>query len=186
VRGRRECPKTRRLAPVLLLAWVGLMGAACGSGSAATPAKSSPLPAGKNPSSISRVVCGSDAHEELDNALGLIGTVSSPTWVNHVYSCRYSYPTGSFTLSVKELSSWPETYAYFNGLGARLGNTQKWTSLGQGAFSTSNGSLVVRKDWKVLLVDASTLPPQFGRPPTSAKDVAYTVGDVILGCWAGD
>ena len=29
-----------------------------------------------------------------------------PTWVDHLYSCRYGYPTGSIELSVKELSSW--------------------------------------------------------------------------------
>jgi hypothetical protein len=46
--------------------------------------------------------------------------------------------------------------------------------------------VVVRKDWKVLVVDSSGLPAQFGVPPTSSGDVAVTVGDVILGCWAGD
>ena len=46
--------------------------------------------------------------------------------------------------------------------------------------------MVVRKDWKVLLVDNTGLPPQFGVPPTSSTAVAVTVADVILGCWAGD
>jgi hypothetical protein len=46
--------------------------------------------------------------------------------------------------------------------------------------------VVVRKDWKVLLVDSSGLPAQFGVPSTSSGDVAVTVADVILGCWAGD
>ena len=50
----------------------------------------------------------------------------------------------------------------------------------------TDGSVVVRKDWKVLLVDDSALPTQFGVPPTSASDIAVTVADVILGCWAGD
>ena len=46
--------------------------------------------------------------------------------------------------------------------------------------------MVVRKDWKVLLVNVQGLPPQFGVPPTSSGDVAVTVSDVILGCWSGD
>jgi hypothetical protein len=46
--------------------------------------------------------------------------------------------------------------------------------------------VVVRKDWKVLLVDSSKLPPQFGVPATPSGDVAVTVADVILGCWSGD
>jgi hypothetical protein len=46
--------------------------------------------------------------------------------------------------------------------------------------------MVVRKDWKILTVDISGLPAQFGRPPTSRGDVAVTVADVILACWSGD
>ena len=35
--------------------------------------------------------------------------------VSHLYACRYTYPDGSFTLSVKELSSWNETYLILPG-----------------------------------------------------------------------
>jgi hypothetical protein len=122
----------------------------------------------------------------IASALGVTADVSTPTWVDHLYSCTYKYPTGSMVLSIKELSSWSETFAYFDGLGARLGHAQSLRNLGQGAFQTTDGSVVVRKDWKVLLVDTSGLPPQFGVPATSSADVAVTVGDVILGCWAGD
>ena len=59
-------------------------------------------------------------------------------------------------------------------------------ALGEGAFQTTSGSVVVRKDWKVLLVNNAGLPAQFGVPPTSSGSVAVTVADVILGCWAGD
>ena len=89
-------------------------------------------------------------------------------------------------MSVKELSSWAETDAYYDGLATQLGKTRTLQGLGQGAFQTTDGSVVVRKDWKVLLVDIKGLPAQFGVPPTSSADVAVTVGDVILGCWAGD
>ena len=89
-------------------------------------------------------------------------------------------------MTVKELSSWNETYAYYDSLAARLGRTRTLYSLGQAAFQTTDGSVVVRKDWKVLLVDVSGLPAQFGVPPTSSSSVAVTVADVILGCWAGD
>lgn len=70
--------------------------------------------------------------------------------------------------------------------GDPTGNVGPLGNLGQGAFTTTDGSVVVRKDWKVLLVDISGLPARFGVPPTSAADVADTVADVILGCWAGD
>jgi hypothetical protein len=164
---------------------VALLGAGCAGGSGTATTKG-PLPAGHNPSSISKQVCQEEARGDIASALGETATVSQPSWVGHLYSCRYSYPTGSMAVSVKELSSWPQTFAYFRMLAARMGKTRDLQNLGQGAFQTADGSVVVRKDWKVLLVDASGLPPQFGVPPTPSGDVAVTVGDVILGCWAGD
>ncbi len=168
-----------------MLALVGLLGAGCASGAGST-SKTGPKPAGARPSSIAVQVCAPEARADIGSALGEKATVSRPTWVDHLYQCRYGYPTGSFVLSVKELSSWPQTLAYFHSLSARLGKAGGLQGLGQGAFQTTDGSVVVRKDWKVLLVDTSGLPAQFGVPPTSSGDVAVTVGDVILGCWAGD
>jgi len=66
------------------------------------------------------------------------------------------------------------------------GKARDLPNLGQAAFQEPDGSVVVRKDWKVLVVDITGLPAQFGVPPTSSGDVAVTVADVILGCWAGD
>jgi hypothetical protein len=132
------------------------------------------------------MVCSKKALKELDNVLGVTGTVSTPTWSEHTYSCRYAYADGSFVLTVKELSSWSQTKTYFARLGTTLGNTARATGLGQAAFTTKNGSVVVRKDWKVLTVDISGLPPHFGVPPTSAADNAYTIADEIMGCWNGD
>ena len=122
----------------------------------------------------------------MHDVLAVTGKVGKPTWSDHTYSCHYSDANGSFELSVKELSSWPQTYAYFGARGASLGYTGKATGLGQSTFNTKDGSVVVRKDWKTLTVDISGLPPQFGMPPTSAADTAYTIADVIMGCWNGD
>jgi hypothetical protein len=174
---------------VLLLCCVAMVGAACGTSSdqpSKTVVARAPLPAGPTPSPISKMVCSAEAEKELASTLGVYAVIGRPTWINHVYSCHYTYPSGSFTLSVKELSDWSETYSYFDTLSEVLGKTNKVTALGQGAFATRNGSIVVRKDWKVLLVDVSGLPPQFGKPATSSADVAYTIADVIMGCWSGD
>jgi hypothetical protein len=170
---------------VVALALVALLGAGCSSG-AAPGTTQAPKPAGATPSPIAVQVCAAEARNDIDSALGVKATVSRPTWVDHLYQCRYGYPTGSFVLSVKELSSWPQTLDYFHSLATRLGKSGDLQGLGQGAFQTTDGSVVVRKDWKVLLVDTSALPQQFGVPPTSSSDVAVTIGDVILGCWAGD
>ena len=179
----------RRVLPFVLVAITALGATSCGGTPTATPTRTKttvPLPAGPLPSEIAKMVCASKAQGEIDEVLGVPATVQTTTWVDHLYSCRYQYSTGSMVLSVKELSSWTETKAYFAMLGDQLGDVGPLGNLGQGAFTTSDGSVVVRKDWKVLLVDISGLPAQFGVPPTSKADVADTVSDVILGCWAGD
>jgi hypothetical protein len=179
-----------RAAVVVVVA--ALVVAGCSGGSpvgapeSTTSTSQVPLPAGRYPSEIAKQPCQHQAQSLIGAALGETASVSVPTWENHLYSCIYRYPTGSMTLSIKELSSWAQTLAYFNGLGAQMGNARSLQNLGQGAFQTTAGSVVVRKDWKVLLVDTTTLPPQFGVPATSSADVAVTVADVVLGCWAGD
>jgi hypothetical protein len=166
-----------------------LMIVALAAGCSTTPqatATTRPLPAGRYPSTVSKMVCRSEASHDVGLALGEKATVTSPTWVDHLYTCRYAYPSGTITLSVKELSSPAETTAYFKSLGTQMGMSRRLANLGQGAFQTTNGSVVVRKDYKVLLVDIAALPPEFGTPPTTAGEIAVTVAIVILGCWAGD
>ncbi len=186
-------PIVRRLSLVIAVAALAVLGAGCSSGSpsssrSTTSTTVGPLPAGSTPSPLAVQICATEAREDIASSLGEAATVSTPTWsaAQHLYSCDYRYPSGSFTLSMKELSSWSETYAYFDSLQTQLGKSLDLPNLGQGAFQTTDGSVVVRKDWKVLLVDSSGLPAQFGVPPTPSSDIAVTVADVILGCWAGD
>jgi hypothetical protein len=179
-----------------LLAWslsgCGSTGPTAAGGASSTSTRpltsttEAPQPAGKNPSAIAKEVCSPNAQGEIKRVLGVTAHVATPTWVDHLYACRYVYPNGEFVLSVKELSSWSQTYAYFGALGRSLGDSGSLGNLGQGSFTTSDGSVVVRKDWKVLLVNIAPLPKQFGAPPTPKADVAYTVAAIILGCWAGD
>ena len=134
-------------------------------------------------------MCAGDAQHEIAEALGLKAVrVSTPTWVDDLYSCTYQYSDGSFTLSVKELSSWNQTYAYFDDLGSRYG---KASALGNLGCRVRSAKPTVR--WwcaRTGRCSPSTsppaLPPRFGVPPTSSSDIAVTVADVILGCWAGD
>ena len=135
------------------------------------------------------MVCANEANKKFNTVLGESGTVTDKHWevATHTYSCTFSYPSGAkMALSVKELSSWPETIGYFNQEKVSQGNAGSIGNLGQGAFRTSDGSILVRKDWKVLDVNISGLPSQFGVPPTSSAAVAYTVADLVLGCWDGD
>lgn len=174
--------------PVVGLCLLLAGGSSSGAAGALTATQTSgrPLPAGSKPSEIARMVCAREAQREIAETLGVRASVSTPTWVGHAYSCRYRYPDGAFVLTVKELSSWPQTLAYYTAIGKQQGRTATVANLGQGAFQTANGSTIVRKDWKILTVNISGLPAQFGKPPTSRADVAVTVADLILACWAGD
>jgi hypothetical protein len=88
-------------------------------------------------------------------------------------------------LSVKEMSSAAETTAYFNSLGTKLGRGADIDGLGQGAYQTENGSAVVRKDYRVLLVDVTLLPQHLGTPSRTPREIAAGVAATIMGCWTG-
>jgi hypothetical protein len=191
----RQMP--RRARPVLALVAVLSGIAGCGSPAATIPAASAraprpaaqvraPQPAGRLPSAISRMICTPKAAAEIAQVMGASATVAAPTWADHRYSCRYNYTQGTMELSVKEVSSWPQTYAYFDELANTLQETTPITRLGQGAFITRDGSVVVRKDWKILLVDISGMHAQVGSPPKPPAELAIYVAEAILGCWAGD
>ncbi|MGH8994807.1 MAG: hypothetical protein ACRDYB_02005 [Acidimicrobiales bacterium] len=180
-------------APIRTLVRLGLSVAVAGllcvliTGAAtAVTKKPPPLPAGLRPSPIAKMPCESEAQHELADALGLKGKVGPRTWRDHRYSCSYGYKTGSFTLSIQELSSWNQMFSYFRSFKRTMGFVRPLANLGQGAYQTADGSVVVRKDWKVLLVNVARLPDRFGVPQTAASDIAVTVAVVILGCWAGD
>jgi len=140
------------------------------------------------PSASAKMICAPETQTELATVLGVHTTQPVvPTWTDHLYSCRYTYHNAFIVLSVKELSSKSETDGYFTSLAHRLGQSQRPQPLGRGAFfTTTNLSVVVRKDYKVLLVNISGLPAQFGAPPYSRGDIAIKVAATIMDCWTGN
>ena len=143
-------------------------------------------PAGPTPSASAQMVCAPEAQRELATALGVAATtVTTPTWVDHLYSCRYVYANGVIPVSVKELSSRAETTSYFTALQAQYGLSEHLKGVAQGAFVTANGSLVLRKDYKVLFVDTSALTVPFGSGFKTRSQVSVGVGLTVLGCWTG-
>ncbi len=165
---------------------------ACGSTSpkaTAPTASTTTLPAvitvGPNPSVSSRMVCATEGQAAIEAALNEKPT-TPPTalWADHVYSCRYTYPQGELKLAVKELTRASETTSYFNALKRQLG-TKEALQLGQGGFIAPNGEAVVRKDYKVLVVDPRDLPPTFGKPLASRFVVAGNLAIALMGCWTG-
>jgi hypothetical protein len=167
--------------------------AACGGSS--SPKSSGPTTtvhvakaATDRPSISAQMICEPEAKQEIADSATGVDTIKplKPTWQNHIYSCDYVYPNGTMTLSVKELSNADETTAYFNSLADKLGKSKVQYNIGQGAFSTTNGSLVARKDYKVLLVDVSKLPKSFGVPTETPEEVGINVASTIMNCWSGE
>jgi hypothetical protein len=169
---------------------------ACGSSS---PPKAAPKtstgattvtyePAGANPSKSAKMVCTQEAQNDMADALGMPATrVTAPTWKDHIYSCTYVYPKGSFVLSVKELVSDKTTTDFFNAYKKKLGVQDNLFGLGQGAFVAKNDDVVVRKDYKVLLIDVKNVPKGTGTfvPAMVRPDVATNIASVIMSCWVG-
>jgi hypothetical protein len=185
--------RLRVILPVTLAALFAL--SACGS--SATPKGQSTttgggtvtyIPAGVNPSVSAKMVCQAEVSGDLTDTLGVKATrISKPTWKDHLYSCTYVYPKGSFVLAVKELVDQKSTDDFYNAYKKQLGIKDELFGLGQGAFVTKNDDLVVRKDWKVLLVDVQNVPKASGAfvPAMSRSDVATNIGSVIMSCWIG-
>jgi len=176
--------------PLVAAVATGLAGCSSDSGTSAqtasTVATVKPEPAGAEPSPSARMVCGEEVRKDLSTALGVAPVlVTPPTWIDHRFACDYVYPNGTLSISVKELDNARQTARYFDQLGTQLDRRPRTIRLGQGAFTTADGSLVVRKDWKVLHVDISKLPAQFGQPPAPRSQIANKVGVTVMGCWTG-
>jgi hypothetical protein len=156
------------------------------AGCAATDANAqAPQPAGRLPSPLAKKVCASEAQGEVADSLGEHSrSVTTPVWSHHRYSCTYEYRQGTITLSVKELSSWRQTYAYFDRFKKQFGDRHSIVGLGQAAYVTDNGWVAVRKDWKVLFV-SSQLKGRINGSAASGT-AAEAVAVVILACWSGD
>jgi hypothetical protein len=176
------------LAGVILFGACGTKGGSSSSPSVTQPGRPASVtykPATANPSVSAKMICQQDARNEIASALTVSETrVTAPTWSDHVYSCTYVYPNGSIVISVKELVNTDATTAYFNSLAAKFGKKQVIPGLAQGAFLAPNDDVVVRKDYKVLLVDVHGITQHF-IPAMSRSDVATNVAAAIMSCWTG-
>lgn len=141
---------------------------------------------GDKPSVSAQMICADEAQREIQSALG-VRPPRAPvsTWADHLYTCRYVYPDGVLVLSVKELPDAAATTAYYGAVRQRHSGGGDVPGLGQAAYIAPGGSVLVRKDFKVLWIDVSGLPARFGQPAMSSGDAAFRVAFVIMGCWTG-
>jgi hypothetical protein len=184
---------TRRLGLLVAALALVAVAASCGSSgddstgaTATTTTEALRVTYGPQPSESAKMICAREAQDEIAGSLGVkTSTPPVPKWANHTYSCDYVYPNGVIKLSVHEVPSIAAARAAFRQLGVVYGRTGEQATLGQGAFYTRNKSMVVVKDNKVMFVDTSGIPDQFGKPPLSRSDVGLTVAVTVMGCWTG-
>ncbi|HVM65252.1 MAG TPA: hypothetical protein VMU14_10350 [Acidimicrobiales bacterium] len=142
--------------------------------------------AGSRPSTSARMVCSPAGQQDIAGVLGASTTAPVvPTWSDHLYSCAYTYAQGRLLLSVKELATAASTTAFFTSMQARVGAGSDVAGIGQAAYQGGDGSVLVRKDFKVLVVDVSGLPPRIGAPPLDRATAALNVAAAVMGCWSG-
>jgi hypothetical protein len=173
------------LAVPLLLA--GCAAASSDTGAAAAP--SSPAPSGTSgdaPSPTAAMICGDEVVGDVTAALSLSSRpATQATWTDHVYTCRYSLPTGPLVLAVKESPDRASAADYFGGQQQQLGETTAISGLGERAYQTATGTVVVLKDALTLVVDATALPEVVGDNGQRREALADQVASIVMGCWTG-
>ena len=169
--------RTGLLAVPLLLA--GCTGADASTGAAAA---SSPQP----PSEAAAMICGDDVTGDVARVLSLPAPPpTSSTWADQLFTCDYSLPMGPLVLSVQESPDPAAAARFFEDRRGQLGETAPTPGLGERAYATPTGTVVVIKDAMTLTVDATGLPEVFGDDGQRRTDFAYEVASVVLGCWTG-
>ena len=154
-------------------------------GAAGAPTVTRTAPA--EPSASALMICAAEVRADLNTVLAIKQTpAGTATFADHLYTCRYTLPMGTLILSVKESPDATSTAAYFKTLRNQLGNPEDLAGLGEAAYGTNDGTVVLRKDNDVLRVDATRMPAVFGSQHAKRNDFAYEIASDILGCWTGD
>jgi hypothetical protein len=167
---------------VALLAVPLLLAGCAGADAAVRPTAT----ADGQPSETAAMVCGDDVVGDVGRALALPGPpATTATWADPIFTCDYDLPVGPLLLSVQDSSTPAAAEQYFDGRQAELGGTSPAAGLGERAFATPTGTVVVVKDAMTLTVDATGLPEVFGDNHQRRSAFAYEVASIVLGCWTG-
>jgi hypothetical protein len=133
------------------------------------------------------MICDADITSKVGEALGLAGP--PPTewrWSDGVYTCDYRLPMGRMSLQVRVLADVDQARTAFDADRARTPGARPLAGLGERAFGTGQGTVLVLKDDEILDVDTTRLPQEFGANGQRRTDLAYEVASDVLGCWTGD
>ena len=154
------------------------------TGAPSASSKASTASAATGPSAAAQMVCSTDIKDKVKQVLSLPTTPAAhSTFVDHRYTCTYDLPMGPLLLSVQDSPSKAAAGAYFTRLRPTLGTTDTLIGLGERAYGTPSGTVVVLKDSQTLSVDATGLPTVFGAQKQKRTDLAYEIASDVLGCW---
>jgi hypothetical protein len=138
------------------------------------------------PSPQAEMVCAPEAQQDIQDLIGVVPTAVGPIqYANHTSTCRYAYANGAFTLVVQDLPNDITTTRTYEALAGTLGKMDSIDLPDAQAFTTNDGSIVLRRDTKVMLVDVTQLPGTFGSPPSPRADAARLIMKAVLNCWVG-
>jgi hypothetical protein len=138
------------------------------------------------PSPQAEMVCAPEAQQDIQDLIGVVPTAVGPIqYANHTSTCRYAYANGAFTLVVQDLPNDITTTRTYEALAGKLGRVEKIDLPDAEAYTTNDGSIVLRRDTKVMLVDVTQLPGTFGNPPSPRGDAARLIMKAVLNCWVG-
>jgi hypothetical protein len=133
------------------------------------------------------MICDEDIKSKVREALSLAGPPSTEwRWSNGVYTCDYHLPMGRMRLQVKVLVGAGQARTMFDADQGRTLGALPLAGLGEGAYHTKSGTVLVLKDNQILVVDTTRLPPEFGANGQRRTDLAYEVASDVMGCWTGD
>ena len=136
------------------------------------------------PSAAAQMVCSADIKDKVKQVLSLSSSpLTHSTFVDHRFTCTYDLPMGPLKLSVQDSPNKAAAGTYFTGLRPTLGTTDTLIGLGERAYGTPSGTVVVLKDSQTLSVDATGLPTVFGAQQQKRTDLAYEIASDVLGCW---
>ena len=138
------------------------------------------------PTAAALMICGDDILGKVRQVLSLAGPpATSHSFLDGRYTCTYQLPVGPLILAVQQSATPSKANRYFAGQRLAL-HGDSLPGLGQAAFGTPSGTVVVIKDSQTLTVDATGLPPVFGSQHQHRTDLAYEIASDVLGCWTGD
>jgi hypothetical protein len=143
--------------------------------------------AAATPSATALMVCSDDIKTQVTQVLKLASTPATRSTFGHgLYTCTYTLPYGPLLLSVQQSTTNATAATYFTTLRPTLGTTDTLPGLGEKAYGTPTGTVVVIKDNMTLTVNATHLPAVFGTNGQKRTDLAYEIASDVLGCWTGN